>query len=388
MAALLPDPDLFARLVSFDTTSRLSNLPVVDFLCDYLDRPGVRITRNPSEDGSKTNLVVELGPETTEERWGLVLSAHMDVVPAGEGWESDPFTLTDGGDRWLGRGTADMKGFLALAVNAAARNVEGSEATALAAPLVLVLTYDEELGCLGARRLVDTWPAEHLLPRNAVIGEPTSLQAVRLHKGHLKMRVTVHGKSAHSGYPHLGVNAIEPAAEVVAALSALRRELESERPRHGEHFTETPFVALNVARIEGGTAINVVPDRCTVDLGLRPLPEMDSEALAARVRAAVAGVAPAGRYEVALFNDTPPMLLAEDAPVYRAVCELTGQHETVAASYGTDAGWLSRLGLDCVIFGPGTIEVAHKPDEWMPKTEFFAAREAVDSLVDRFCRAA
>ncbi len=415
--SLLSDTDLFARLIAFDTTSRLSNLAVADFLCDYLDRPRVRITRNPSADGEKTNLVVEIGPEVDPEAEpatrrpvtgdpavavasrqgtdtrqllgpGLALSAHMDVVPAGDGWESDPFTLTDGGDRWFGRGTADMKGFLALAVNAAAELASQAAGDTLPAPLALVLTYDEELGCLGAKRLADTWPRERPLPGSAVIGEPTSLRAVRLHKGHLKMRVTVRGKSAHSGYPHLGANAIEPAARVVVALSALRRQLESERPRHGEHFPETPFVALNVGRIEGGTAINVVPDRCTVEVGLRPLPEMDSAALAGRVREAVAGVAPEGRVEVEMYNDTPSMLLPEEAPIYRAVCDLSGQRETVAASYGTDAGWLACLGLDCVVFGPGTIEVAHQPNESMPKAEFFAAREALARLIDRFCRAA
>lgn len=402
MSALLPDADLFARLIAFDTTSRLSNLPLAEFLCEYLDRPGVRVTRNPSADGGKANLVVEVGPEATEERRGLALSAHMDVVPAGEGWESDPFTLTDGGNRWFGRGTADMKGFLALAVNTAVR----AAAETLTAPLALLLTYDEEVGCLGAMRLVETWPRERPLPAQAVIGEPTSLRAVRLHKGHLKMRVTVHGKSAHSGYPHLGANAIEPAARVVTALAALRQELERERPRHGEHFPETPFVALNIARIEGGTAINVVPDRCVVELGLRPLPEMSSEALAERVRGAVASVAPEGRFEIVapegrfdvaapegrivieILSDTPPMVTPEEAPIYRTVCELTGQDETVAASYATDAGWLSRLGLDCVIFGPGTIEVAHQPNESLPKAEFFAAREALDRLIDRCCRVA
>lgn len=382
MPTPLPFPQLLARLIAFDTTSHNSNLPIADFLSSYLERPGVRITRNPSAEGTKTNLVIEVGPETGADAQGLVLSAHMDVVPAGEGWTSNPFVLTDGGDRYIARGAADMKGFLALAVEVVAT----VDPASLTAPLVLILTYDEELGCLGAERLFHTWPRQHLLPRSCVVGEPTSLVPVRMHKGHLKMRLTISGVSAHSGYPHLGRNAIEPAGRVVVALSELRRQLESERSRHSRHFTETPFVALNVGRISGGTAINVVPERCVVEVGLRPLPEMDSGELAERVERAAAAVVPAERLMVEVIGDSPPMLLAEEAPILRAVSEISACPTHGSASYGTDAGWLSRLGLDCVIFGPGTIEVAHKPDEWIPKAELLVARKTLGALVDRFCR--
>lgn len=377
MTLALTDAELLARLVAFDSTSVRSNLPIADFVCEILDRPGVRIERFPSADGTKVNLVVEVGPPPSGDGRGLVLSGHLDVVPAGEGWATEPFTLTDLGDRWAGRGTADMKGFLALATNRARRAAE----LPLAAPLLLIFTYDEELGCLGAGRLAATWPADRPLPKSALIGEPTSLAVVRMHKGHLKLRVTLHGVAAHSGYPHLGANAIEPAARVILALAALREELEAERPRHGEHFGEVPFVALNVGRVEGGTAINVVPERCVIELGLRPLPEMSSAPLLARVSAAVAAAAPAGRFTLEVINESPPMLLAEDAPIYRTLTRLVGQGHTASASYATDAGWLSTLGLDCAIFGPGTIEVAHKPDESLPKAEFEAAGALLDRLI-------
>jgi acetylornithine deacetylase len=376
------DLELFSRLVAFDTTSHRSNREAAAFIASVLDRPGVRISEIPSADGEKANLVVEVGPEPDENRRGLALSAHMDVVPAGEGWATDPFTLTDGGDRWLGRGSADMKGFLALAVGAAARE----DPRRLAAPLVLVLTYDEELGCLGAQRLAETWPEGRPLPQGCVVGEPTSLRAVRLHKGHSKLRLTLHGTAAHSGYPHLGHNAIEPAGRVIVALAELRQELAAERPRHGEHFPETPFVALNVGRVAGGTAINVVPERCTIELGFRLLPEMDPAPVVRRVTAAVERAAAGERYEIEALGDAPPLFLPAEAPIYRAVAELIGQRETLSASYATDAGWLQRLGLDCVVFGPGTIEVAHKPDEWIPKGEFAAAAVHLQALVGRFCR--
>ncbi|HEY0782657.1 MAG TPA: acetylornithine deacetylase [Thermoanaerobaculia bacterium] len=390
----LSDTDLLARLVGFDTTSCNSNLPLADFLADYLEVAGVRVERQPSPEGTKANLVAWIGPEPNGDRRGLVLSGHMDVVPAEElEWRSDPFTLTDLGDRLVARGACDMKGFLALAANLALAVSQGS-AGSLAAPLVLVFTYDEEVGTLGARHLTESFAAGSALPRNAVIGEPTSLQVARCHKGHFKMRVTLHGQSAHSGYPHLGANSIEPAGELIVALSALRRELEAEVVPHRELFPEVPFVPLNVGTVHGGSAINVVPERCAVEIGVRPLPgEGDpSAALIARVRQVVdrtlAPFAPAIRAEVELLSDSPPLLLAETADVHRELCALVGQQASSSVSFATDAGWLQRLGIDCAIWGPGSITVAHKPNEFVSKADLIAARAPLERLIDRFCREA
>lgn len=378
------DSELLARLIAFDTTSRNSNLPFVDFLAGYLDRPGIRIERNPSADGTKANLVVWLGPEPSGDRKGLVLSGHMDTVPAEEdGWRSDPFTLTDEGDRWVARGSSDMKGFLALAANVAADTAP--KRGLMRAPLALVFTYDEEVGTLGARHLTETFREASALPRNAIIGEPTSLRVARVHKGHLKMRITLHGRSAHSGYPHLGLNAIEPAGRVVVALTDLRRTLEAEPLPHRELFPEVPFVPLNVGTIHGGAAVNVVPDRCTLEAGVRPLPGVDSEILAERVRRAVREAAAPLEPDFEILSDSPPMLLDEASPIHRHLCELVGQRTGSSVSFATDAGWLQRLGMDCAIFGPGSIEVAHKPNEHLPKDEFSAARGFLERTVQRFC---
>ncbi|MFL6194593.1 MAG: acetylornithine deacetylase [Thermoanaerobaculia bacterium] len=378
----LSDAELLARLVGFDSTSRNSNLPVVDFLCGYLDRPGVRIERNPSADGRKANVIAWLGPRPTGDRRGLVLSGHMDVVPAEEeGWRHDPFTLTDEGDHWTGRGACDMKGFLALAANLAAE----ARTDRWKAPLALVFTYDEEVGTLGAKRLTETFPEAALLPRAAIIGEPTSLRVARTHKGHFKLGVVLHGMSAHSGYPHLGRNAIEPAGRVIVALTRLRRELEGESPPNRELFPEVPYVPLNVGTVHGGSAINVVPDRCTVELGVRPLPGIASEELIDRVSRAVREAAAPFEPEITLLSDSPPLLLDEASPIHRHLCGLVGQNAGSSVSFATDAGWLQRLGLDCAIFGPGSIEVAHKPNEFLPKDEFAAARGLLERTVRRFC---
>ncbi len=381
--SLLSDVELLGRLVSFDSTSKFSNLPLAEFLCDYLDRPGIRVERSPSPAGDKVNLVVSVGPEVDpESRGGLVLSGHMDVVPAEEPeWRSDPFELIETATAYVGRGACDMKGFVALAVQRAA----SIEPRRLRHPLVLILTYDEELGCVGAHRFVETWPRARPLPRYAIIGEPTSLEAVRMHKGHAKARLMVHGRSAHSGYPHLGHNAIEPAARAVNALAELRRALEGERWPNREHFPEVPHVALNVAWVQGGTAVNVVPDRCVVDLGFRVLPGMEAGPVIARVRAAVEAELEDEDFAFELLNESPPLLLDEGSEIYRAVCGLIGQRRTLSASYATDAGWLQTAGLECLLFGPGNIEVAHRPNESLPKDEFRRAAELVRRLVDRFC---
>jgi acetylornithine deacetylase len=410
VALKLSDAELLERLVAFDSTSRNSNLPIADFLCEYLDRPGVRLRRNLSPAGDKVNLIFEAGPEAGVEgaagaasgatagddvdradraaegksgrRPGLVLSGHMDVVPADEeGWESDPFSLGDRGDRFVGRGTCDMKGFLALAANLAL----AASGRRLSHPLALLFTYDEEVGTLGARRLVESCPEARALPSSVVIGEPTGLRVARAHKGHLTMGITLHGRSAHSGYPHLGTNAIEPAGEVISALARLRRELAAETAPHGELFPEVPFVPLNVGRVSGGAAINVVPDRCRVELGLRPLPGVDSRALAERVERVVREAAAPFTPEVEVLSDSPPLLVAEEALVLRRLCALVGQQDTVTVSFATDAGWLQRLGMDCVLFGPGSIAAAHRPNEHVPKADLAAAREVLERAVAELC---
>jgi acetylornithine deacetylase len=372
----LSDEALLARLVAFDSTSHRSNLALADFMAEYVDRPGVRIARNPSADGTKVNLVMTAGPDDRSRR-GLMLSGHMDVVPAGEaGWHSDPFTLSRVGDTFVARGACDMKGFLALALNRFATLNPGE----LRLPLTLVLTYDEEVGTLGARRLAETWPDPELLPRSAVVGEPTSLAVARMHKGHLRIRVTLTGTPAHSAYPHLGRNAIEPAGLVLQALARLNRELAAERPPHGELFGEVPFPNLNVGTIAGGVAVNVVPDRCVLELGVRLLPGMQTGAMIERVQAAVLSAAPDANVEE--IGISPPLLLDDRAVIHQELCRRTGQTGTRAVAFATDAGWLARLGVECVVWGPGSIEAAHKPDEWLPLAEFVRAGQLLDGLLE------
>jgi acetylornithine deacetylase len=380
-ASPLTDAALLERLVGFDTTSTLSNLPLVEFVSDYLDRPGVTVRRLASPDGTKCNLVVTSGPEV-EGGDGLTLSGHMDVVPATEpDWRSDPFRLARSGDAWVGRGAADMKGFLALAIN----RLAGADPGRLRRPFALLLTYDEEVGTVGARRFAESADPSVRLPRDVVIGEPTSLRVVRLHKGMVRLQLTFHGRAAHSGYPHLGRNAIEPAARAIAALAELRLTVERERPAHGEHFPEVPFAAINVGVVQGGTAANVIPDRCTVHLGIRLLPEMKADEMTERVRQAVAAALPAEPFDLVSVSESPAMILDEDAVLHRELSGLVGQRTTESVAFATDAGWLQRAGYRCVVFGPGDIRVAHRANEFVPIAEMERAGTVLDELIRARC---
>ena len=383
MPGPLSDHDLLARLVAFDSTSVHGNREIAEFVSMYLADAGAVIERNATDDGERVNVIARFGPAATSDRAGLVLCGHLDVVPANEPeWTSDPFELVERDGTYVARGACDMKGFVALAMNVA-YETGGRDLTA---PLALLLTFDEELGSLGVQHLARTWKPTQPLPRSVIIGEPTSLRVVRMHKGHLTMTITVTGHPAHSGSPHLGDNAIEPAAAIVTALGRLRETLEAERVATSRFFPEVPFAVLNVARIGGGTALNVIPDACAIELGVRLLPGETSLPMIERVRETVAGVVGPERATVAVRNDNPPMLLDTEASIHRELCAEIGQTEELGVSFASDAGVMQRdLDHDCVLFGPGSIEVAHRPNEYVPIDELRRARATVERMVAARC---
>jgi acetylornithine deacetylase len=393
---LLPDPALLERLVSFDTVSGGANLPLVEWIADYLDRPGIRVIPQAGPREGTANLVVTAGPETgaaggaapsgaaggRDLLGGLTLCGHLDVVPADGGeWETDPFRMVERDGLYIGRGTCDMKGFCALAIN----RMASVDPDALGRPLALLLTFDEEVGCLGAHHFVRTWPRDRPLPRHVIVGEPTSLRAVRLHKGHARLRLRIRGKAAHTGTPHLGVNAVETAGPVLDALAALRRELEAEPSPHAADFAEAPHTVLAVTGIRGGEATNIVPPSCEIDVGVRLMPGSDPEALTARIRRRVEALAGPASIELETVGVSPPMLTPEDAPLYRAVCERVDQSETLGVAYASDGGWLSSAGYECVLFGPGSMDVAHRPGEHLAAHELREAGVHLDALVATMC---
>lgn len=382
----LNDQDLLARLVAFPSVSSDGTRAVSQFVAGYVQRDGATLELLSTDSVDQVNVIATLGAEhAAENRPGLVLSGHLDVVPADEPqWTGNPFELREREGKLFGRGSCDMKASVALFMNLF-RDVD---IAALRAPLQLVFTCGEELGSVGAQRLAGRWTGVgRVPPRACVVGEPTSLSAVRLHKGHLKVRLTVHGRAAHSGSPHLGVNAIEAAEPVLAALRELRTELEQQRPANSEYFDAVPFVVLNVARIRGGEALNVVPERCVIEIGLRPLPGMDSSVLIEQVRCCAAVLKDArASIEMDVINDNPPMLTGEDARVCRVLCDLIGQTQTIGVSFASDGGTFNRdLDMDCVLYGPGSIEVAHRPDEFVPIDEMQRAKDVLHRLIERMC---
>jgi acetylornithine deacetylase len=369
--------ETLSRLVGFNTVSDRDVRDLAEFLADRLDALGFRIERFPHADRpGKYNLLASIGPEGTD---GIVLSGHMDVVPTeGQPWSTDPFVLTERDGRLYGRGTADMKGFFAATLDALGR----LDLRKLRRELVLVWTYDEEVGCLGSARLAADFAAGgRTLPSATLIGEPTDFEILRMHPGHVAVEIEVEGRAAHSSRPHLGVNAIEGAARVVRAVRQLARDLEGERPDGAPE----PWVPVNVARIQGGTAVNIVPDRCVLQLGYRPPPGMPEEQVFRRIQAHVAAVAENASIEARLLRVTPSLLTPAGTALEALLAPHASRPGTGMAPFATDGGNLACLGTKPLIFGPGSIDVAHKADEFVEMGALKRASEVLEILVQRRC---
>jgi acetylornithine deacetylase len=339
------------------------------FACEILE---------DDEDPGKANVVCTLGPPGED---GLILSGHMDVVPVeGQPWSSDPFSLTERGGRLYGRGTADMKGFIACAIEALGRLPLG----ALRRQLVLIWTHDEEIGCMGSARLVPKLRGRRL-PGEALIGEPTDFLIYRMHPGHVAVTLAARGESAHSSKPDLGANAIAAMARVVLMLERLQADLRTDRRL--EAFLERPFTVMNPAQIRGGVAVNLVPDACELTVGYRPLPGDDPLAVAREIERRLGDLSlPAGT-SVTLSVDrvTPGMLTPPGSPLEGLLRPHACRPHAAAASYATDGGNLEALGIRSLIFGPGSIDVAHKADEYVSAEALERGVDVVEAVVRGRC---
>lgn len=366
--------DLLDRLVGFPSVSRDPLDDLVDAVAEVSDLPGLRIERfaDPDQPG-KSSLVCTAGPDDTD---GLVITGHLDVVPVdGQPWTSDPFRLTRRDGRLVARGAADMKGFVAATL-AALRTMDLRK---LRRQLVLAWTHDEEVGTLGSALLVRN-TADRRWPTACLVGEPTDFRILRMHPGHTVVHVVARGVAAHSSMPELGRNAIDAAADALLALRRLGLLLAGEHhPRPG---MERDHVVLNVGCIEGGVAVNVVPDRCAITVGLRQLPGMEPDALVDRVRAAVGP-----DFEVLLGRVTPSLLTEPGTPLEAHLRTHARSGVLGAAPFATDGGNLARLGMLPLVFGPGSIEVAHQADEWLDEGDLHRAVEVVSDLIGQRCLA-
>lgn len=365
-----------ARLIAFPT---VSNRPVTElsaFLAHRLEDLGFRIERFPDPtDCGKHNLVASIGPEGSD---GLVLTGHMDVVPTeNQPWTSDPFVLTERGDRLHGRGTADMKGFFAATLHA----LEAIRRDEYARELVCIWTYDEEVGCLGSHHLACQYEAlGRRLPSACLVGEPTDFQVLRMHPGHVAFTVELEGRAAHSSRPDLGSNAIVAASEAIRRLQRLADELRSEQsPMEG---IDRPWVAFNIATIRGGSAVNIVPDRCVLEVGYRPLPGMRAEDVFERAQHALEDI---GSVEMRLDRVTRALHTPRGTALEDLLLREARSPDIGAASFATDGGNLARLGAAPLVFGPGSITVAHQADEYVERSALHEAIPMLERVVRSAC---
>ena len=382
IAAAIDSIEMVRRLVGFDTTSRGSNLALIEFVRDYLDGFGVGSELVFDETGNKANLYAKLGPEGIG---GIMLSGHTDVVPVdGQDWHSDPFAVLARDGRLYGRGTADMKSFLAVVLGLLPRLA----ARPLRIPLHLAFSYDEEVGCRGARRLIAAIADRPDRPRLCIVGEPTLMQPVTGHKGKRSFRCRVHGFECHSALAHLGVNAIEAAAEMIALLKTMARQRRDAGPFDPEY---TPaYTTIQTGVVHGGTALNIVPKDCAFDFEFRLLPGEDPEAGIGELRAfadnrllpEMRAVRPEAAIEFEELSAFPGLDTPHDAEITRLVASLTGANATAKVSFGTEGGLFQEAGIATIVCGPGSIEQAHKPDEFIDLDQIAQCERFVGRIFD------
>ena len=378
---------ILERLVAFDTTSHLSNLALIEWVEEYLSGHGVASRRVTNADGRKANLLATVGPNV---EGGVVLSGHTDVVPVdGQPWTSDPFVLTRKGERLFGRGSSDMKGFLALALAA----VPDLLAANVRRPAHLAFSYDEEIGCFGAPHMIKVIAAELPRPALCVVGEPTMMQVVHAHKGVEAWRVTVNGHEAHSAQTHLGVSAIMQAAPLIAHLAALAQRLElgadPASPFLPKHST------LTIGRLNGGTAANILARECWFVFDLRSPPGVDNHAilagflaLCAQTDAAIKAAWPDGGVKVEQLSDVPAFAPETDGAAEAFVRRLTGDNGPASvASFASEAGQFQQGGFSTILCGPGSIDQAHQPDEYVDIAQLERGADFMARLVAELAQA-
>ncbi len=370
---------LLARLVGYATVSRDSNLALIGFVHDTLRELGVHSELFHNEARTKANLYATIGPL---DRGGIVLSGHTDVVPVdGQAWTVDPFTLTEGDGRLYGRGTADMKGFLASVLAA----VPGFLAQPLKVPVHLAFSYDEEIGCLGVRPMLAALAQRAHRPRLCLIGEPTELKPVLGHKGKLAMRCQVKGAACHSAYAPYGVNAIGYAARMIRYLDEIGDRL-AQADQHDPRF-DPPYSTVQTGLIQGGRALNIVPAECEFDFEVRALPDYDAEAVTRELSAYVdtellprmRAVQPDTDIVLQPLSAYPGLATSPDSEAARLLAWLTQSEDFGTVAFGTEGGLFEQAGIPTVVCGPGSMDQGHKPDEFIS----IAQLQACDAMLAR-----
>lgn len=357
-----------SRLIAFDTTSRHSNLALIHDCADYLESLGLKPWLSHNADQSKANLFATIAAADGNTEGGLILSGHTDVVPTdGQAWQSDPYRADIREGRLYGRGSADMKGFIAAVLAAAPAMVQAG----LKRPLHIALSYDEEIGCLGAPVMIAELQKRGLTPEHCIVGEPTSMRMVVAHKGIHTFRCAVHGKAAHSSLTPQGVNAIEYAAKLIVFINELAGRLKARHDTDPDY--DVPFSTLSVNTIAGGIAGNIVPQLCEFEFDYRNLPHMSPADITAPIEAHIRevlqpqmqAVEAACRIDMRHGENVPAMPEAEAALLHDLITQLVEDSSRLKVAYATEGGQFQQAGIATVICGPGNIEQAHKADEFV-----------------------
>ncbi len=373
--------DILARLIAHPTVSRTPNADLIGEARALLEAAGAVCHETGEADGSRKNLYATIGPA---DRPGIMLSGHTDVVPVeGQDWSRDPFRLTEGDGRLYGRGTADMKGFVAAALAAAER----AGGRSLRTPLHVALSYDEEIGCIGVRSMIDMLAEAPVRPLFCIVGEPTSMAVATGHKGKLFLRAVCRGREGHSALAPFALNALHLAADLVVGLRALQADLAASGPKDGDY--DVPYSTVHVGRITGGVALNIVPNEAIVDFEIRNLANDPADAILDRIRALAARIVaetadPDAGIGIGIQNSYPGLGTAPDAEIVGFVKSLTGRNDTIKVAFGTEGGLFSeRLGTPTVVCGPGSMMQGHKPDEFVAVEQLDLCDRMMDGLIDR-----
>jgi len=375
--------DILERLIGFDTVSSNPNIALMRYVQDLLAGAGIEAVLIPDAAGGKANLFASTGPAGMP---GVMLSGHTDVVPVeGQAWTKPPFALTQSDGRLYGRGTTDMKGFVACAIAA----MIAASQRGLRVPLHLALSYDEEVGCLGVRSLVDMLAAAPVRPAMCIVGEPTGMQVATGHKGKIALRATCVGREGHSALAPLALNALHLGADFLNAVRDLQARVAATGLRDGDY--DVPYTTLHVGKMNGGVQVNIVPNACVLDFEIRSLADEDTDALIAELRAAAEAIVaplraefPEAEIRVERLWDYPGLGTPSDAAVVNFVKGLTGANGTMKVAFGTEGGLFSaRLGIPTVICGPGSMAQGHKPDEYVTEEQLARCEAMLSALVAR-----
>ena len=382
--------DWLTRLIAFDTVSRHSNLALIEDIQAYCEQLGLTVDLTFNDAKNKANLFVTVpaGTNADDVNHGLVLSGHTDVVPVdGQDWTSEPFIATIRGDKLYGRGACDMKGFIACALTLLPQAVNLSNAGKLRRPLHLALSFDEEVGCLGAPLILADLKARGITPDYCIVGEPTNMAMVVAHKGIAVYRCRVHGKSAHSSLTATGVNAISYASRLIGYVDELAEEI-SHRSDNDALF-DVPYSTLSVGTIKGGTATNIVPNLCEFTFDYRNLPHMTQDDILTPIQAKVAELSAQMQarsadtgIELLQEESVPAMTDSDSAELQVLIAALTGDDTRHKVAYATEGGQFTNSGIPTIICGPGSIEQAHKADEYVALSEIERCDEFLQKLLN------